>query len=822
MRFPRAVSPPLYEPVVPTSRDTVYDSASSSDEESEARQAKRRKIEEIALRYKQGYPVTILSARLKGPFEGTYKKQNQGGAYESVPVQWQNPWTTRSKEYNETGSCEKLIPETAWKDRDAQQFTNPNGTKRGSSPVSRRTQHKYRAKVEEIEDWLRKDRRFATSDNEGSQRTPTPVPRVEQIRSPPAAKPQLSFRDAPGIDSQHPAPPLGASDTSKGWALSSEPGIQGTTSANQTIEDVHHEDFESAQEEHPAHQIEERKPSISKRPVNQIRGTADTRAAGSPIFPRVTRAKEARRMDFASPAIAVSSRISVVTKPETGPSKLTPKQQDSANVSIKQPEPEACASHSNPWPEQKSANGSRSTGTVTKSLLVQENPGLDEQGTSITGTFPVPSAQVIPQVVPRIHAQSTASIASIEDATTGRSSVNGGGEILEEGHVTFMDDSVLGLSTQAAVSRAQQMFRSGLGSRDDEEADDHGMASSQDNARSQERRSKDGITLFRAITTPSPTTRRSQFSIRKVENLDTQAMLDAMTPFALPSMKRKSKDPVAKQTPPTAVKANKKQKRASFAPPNHPSQESNSSSASIKSCLRVSKSTSMAEFQSKGMDEPINLDVTSTPHLDSNTKTSESQLPSLKELLRNTSPVQQLVSQYTQSHPKATGAIGPASAAPLSTMPSGTNNTHVTSTDTSSHMHEEAQIVPQNPITISTNIDFGLSVETDMGNNRSTLSSRRMVNKDPNHGGTGAIDKGKDNESECASEIEVGRGKANAGPTDFDLDAAIEDVGTFLQSFDPEKEAKAVAIQERQKKQLNQKSKSIDRDPRRAVDTYQV
>ena len=79
MRYPRAVSPLSYECVAPSSTDVVYESDTSSDEESEQRRAKRRRIEEYGTQYLQGLPVYIMTAQLKGPFDRSWEEPMGAG-----------------------------------------------------------------------------------------------------------------------------------------------------------------------------------------------------------------------------------------------------------------------------------------------------------------------------------------------------------------------------------------------------------------------------------------------------------------------------------------------------------------------------------------------------------------------------------------------------------------------------------------------------------------------------------------------------------------------------------------------------------------------
>ena len=94
LEYLRPVSPLHYEPIEPLPHQTYLDDDSSSEDDFH-RQAKRRRIEKIGERYLRGLPVVISTASLRGPFH----------------KDWHNPWSKREKSTGR-GLTSKEVPET--------------------------------------------------------------------------------------------------------------------------------------------------------------------------------------------------------------------------------------------------------------------------------------------------------------------------------------------------------------------------------------------------------------------------------------------------------------------------------------------------------------------------------------------------------------------------------------------------------------------------------------------------------------------------------------------------------------------------------------
>ncbi|MCJ1482548.1 hypothetical protein MMC06_002714, partial [Schaereria dolodes] len=121
----RSTSPLHYEPLTPDPEDIIY--PISEDEESpEAHRAKRQRIEKLGQQYLEGRPLLILSARLRGPFhtgwinpwikkrraqrsiDGAFRRQKQG------PSQSE---TVAHSVINDIPSVERIAPSTVRKAR---------------------------------------------------------------------------------------------------------------------------------------------------------------------------------------------------------------------------------------------------------------------------------------------------------------------------------------------------------------------------------------------------------------------------------------------------------------------------------------------------------------------------------------------------------------------------------------------------------------------------------------------------------------------------------------------------------------------------------
>ena len=93
MFVPRSTSPLSFEPLS-TSSDDAFGSDSDNELDEGARAAKRRRIEQLGKSYLEGKQLFILSAGLKGPFDGD----------------WKNPWKRSGSRGEKTVTQEEETP----------------------------------------------------------------------------------------------------------------------------------------------------------------------------------------------------------------------------------------------------------------------------------------------------------------------------------------------------------------------------------------------------------------------------------------------------------------------------------------------------------------------------------------------------------------------------------------------------------------------------------------------------------------------------------------------------------------------------------------
>ncbi|KKY27502.1 hypothetical protein UCRPC4_g01097 [Phaeomoniella chlamydospora] len=637
MRYPRPTSPLSYEPVQPTAGDVIYEPGSSSEEDLEVRQSKRRRIEELGTSYLQGYPVMIMTAQLKGPFEGIHNGKR---------VKWRNPWRKRQTSRNGSGAAvatralesEAVIPETAWKDR------HPGDAAKGISSEDMIMEHKGGETDEKNVQVLRRDRNFSTSNNNGSQRSPTP------------AGPRGTRHISAFQDNNHKSSYKGPSEIAVKGTVTRETAADDAREKRimvDTDEQFRDDEYHSAQERQAEHIIDPvdhtqkiKVSCVGKSWVLHNAAMDDPRAQTR----NMAKARKARRMDFASPSavtshnekneqttgsLLTSSPYTVTTRTVTGLEGHL-----KADISAKYLEEDVKTMQKANNPSEPSCERRRSIGEKQDLKVLNEASTEPEATNHGPVLSEIPSAQIDPQPIPHLHEPSTASITTLPEI--GNPSVSDKREDSvakpPEESPTAEDDSVLLLSTQAGVCRAQQQLRADLlvSDRGDPAANTI-TTDEQDNLRN-----KDGIRLFKDIgmsSTPSPETGRRFQNI--AHDPDTQAMLEAITPFTLTTTKKvplKFSSP--KDLTPTLGSKGKKKKRASFAPT---SQESTSSSGSLKCSLKVTKSAS-ATTTPKPLEGDGNKKVKSLKdslqkeHGSGNFHGTEESLPSLKKLLNAHQP----------------------------------------------------------------------------------------------------------------------------------------------------------------------------------------
>ena len=547
--------------------------------------------------------------------------------------------------------------------------------------------------------WLRKDRGLRSSDTESSQRSPSPVRRQsdkeipithfteDTLENPPVASRQPADHCCEQVDAH-----ATAMECNDGDRLP-RPVKSGTL------------------------------PGSGKRKTDPEDGFV---APGETATVQRTlgRARKPRRMDFASSPALAAEPVEPAS-PEKNVSRQLPQQdpiehevealnailpsevtinpaRSNNNIAVALPYGSTVNSDNVSRDAGDSSEQPKKEQNQQKHIKLGDSNVGDQSDTAAAATNVVPSAQIVPQFAVQVNSNLSPSITPIQTAELTSSDR----DIFHEAQpdVTLADDSIIGLSTQAAVAKVQENLRAGLISADSS----RGVFSAGSPSQGSGERSRDGIKLFRALNTPSSNPLQECDDNRSYEHVDTQAMLGAITPFALATVRAK---PVAQPPGDLPVKVSKprEKKRASFAPA---SQDLNSSARSIKSCLKVTKSKQNVDNESVG-----------------------------KGLQTEADPQEPLVSDDFNSGMRGNG--DPSSKKQLSDL---------------SHQGVQAKINPNGPPTSST---------APFSNSNMTHASQIQHEAQP-----------------MKDQVAMGKDDLN----DFDLSSVIDDIGSFLQSWDPEKE----------------------------------
>lgn len=683
MRHPRPVSPLSYEPIVPSAEDIVYENTSSSDEDEEQRQAKRRRIEEYGTRYRQGRPVYIMTAHLRGPFEKP----------------WQNPWQKKKKTERSGSTLEKVTKQgpaisKVWRDAHRSERL-PKGRLNEAHDAriaKERISDDDRIQGEDIlkHSWLRKDRSFSTSDNDGSQRSPTPAKRAD--------------------DKQRLITHFEANVQHEITSALREPSGQSALLSDD-----------------------------SKLPSTEVDMNVDKERPSARNAQRSKQARKPRRMNFASsPVIFVrpkhfgdlqqTNQTCDFQAKDPGhgfgvkPPDVTLSGETSVSVRSLQIDPVTNVTLDESDKAEDKTSGNEDGAVVQPQQPHEENlheqqrqlRSVNNSNTTAAATNAVPSAQIeLPPA--QLQSETTSSIVSIQITREGMDV----GKSETSLPVIAGGDSILGLSTQAPDVRAQEKRLTGLTS-----ADSSRPAAEEQQPAEDEERKKDGIKLFRSLNSPSSSNAILQAKSSSSEKINTQALLGAITPFAIDTVKAKPFTDVINKSPVTFPKPRQK-KRASFAPT---SQDSNiSSTSSIKSCLRVTK--------------PVNR----LRHVKMADNDDSKGINADKEWEEGRGNLQPYYSQQNESYMRAPGANIPTIDVPRAN-PSRNPLQDIAHTN-GLQMSSTAPFTPSNTTHTS-----------EVHPEAQPISKPPSMSDDP---------------------LEA-----------FDLSAAMDDVGSFLQGWDTEKESR--------------------------------
>lgn len=521
----RQTSPLNFEPFSPNPTEIIWDE-DESEEDADTRAAKRRRIEKLGQDYLEGKPLFILTATLRGPFDNG----------------WVNPWKRKRVRLDANGAVKRTkkkrplevlpVPETVER-RPPEKIDQHDGRQEvqigfgrevstNSTTANRYDSRRQRSNRPRQVDWLKTDGGHPNEDGRPKSPTPTPIARLHRgchLPSPGAPSGFTPMNLAPKQNGENvigargrmkPAPtlPIQQPDTTRD-APASSAACASPAKERTSLHAIPPSTYLPGFEYRPA----------GKRPKTMESVSTSKGMTSSP--PRNTEYKQKvpRRMEFSSS-----------TTPRDKPEAAIPQQQHNHNISF-QAQPDLVEDGD----PQRPPNENPSTETTTNITSAQVQP----ENTTIANPVPsLPSTELEPEK-------------QIADDTNPE------------------EDSILYLSTQDAVAKAQRKFQADLISptkhsspttnrKIDTAPGDPSVQSPASN----------GITPFSAFNSPSvaaPSNNGEPLgTVNAIDQLSTQAMIDAVTPFAFSTAKKVTKP--SKSTSPTAKRKNKIKKRASFAP----------------------------------------------------------------------------------------------------------------------------------------------------------------------------------------------------------------------------------------------------------------
>lgn len=800
--WPRPVSPLHYEPISPLHHETYLDESSSSDD-GDPRDAKRRRIEELGQRYLRGYGLFISTAQIKGPlgkdWENPWSRKSRKGIFQEIKhhgkeiVAKEVPETVQKidhvliKNDNKSNLHLPLSKPTTAAQNSVQKLSLDISSKAPESatrpilgqhvdedPFKSSSALKSRSKVE---DWLKRDqgimRQRPIKEADGPSSPTSRFTAINAVRNGPAhpekpllnsIQPQIGKRDGvqpPAHSAEDRSSNLGKAMTPTGLRLE-RPEERTQVKA----ENSHSEDRTT----HPACSVIEvmvaptrRTPQKTEqgKKATAMRQSLDAVPPSTHLpefeFRRVVPHKndQARQVGDIIDETFLSGPSSKVAQEPFRSSEPrivkdhgailhdTPQgernAQEKSHVSVKQ------------LTEETHAENHLFASTVQRKVYQEVHPdplpdrdlnegkvpGLPPSLTTATSnksnateTNNIPSAQRLS------NPQNPVSLSSLPSTKLDfRSKIH---EAHQDTEDELVEDSVLFLSTQAAVERAQRKFQTEFET--PKPLADSLQQKNQSNTKQMYRTSMEDADQKSDDSKPPPR-RQESLSSAMVTPIEPsiQAMIDAVTPFAFSTTKKVPLKSANGSIPraESAMKAplTKNKKRASFA---LDIQESNSSSqSSIRSALKVTKAATPTE--NKILPRELQPDIDKAQ-----------QGPPSHIARPSTDNLDKAGKQIVRADMDRDSKESFPNLSSLLRDPSGGAAPPVSS---------EAKTATQTP--------FNLTAPT------TSLSSRQRQDAQPRPH-IGAVDSILEDEA------------------DFDLEATMDDLGSFLQSWDPEKEAKNV------------------------------
>lgn len=787
--YPRPVSPLHYEPLYTRPEDVLWEESATSESDVEVRAAKRQRIEKLGEQYLRGDGLFIMTAGIRGPLgEG-----------------WKNPWKKRRKlgrgglQDSVEGKARKEVPETVER--------VPNGTGRKEKSVVKEqfgtVQRELKLQAARLEEnakrlldqndpfaedktksegdlkpngqdksaWLKKNGTATTSNSD------VYAEEVDELQRSPSKGPGHLHpieRDTSPASDHVQGPRYGSTIvSSEGRAEEAIKLLRRRETRTKVPITPQREDVVRVRKTDLTEDEEKEDPPL-------IEGKKDL----TPIPPQHEEKYEVVKPTWSHPKKPVDQEL------PSPPAENSPLQTTDPQ-GLNRPEHEQLASHTSeaddrtdirPSPphqlddiqppnaegqafEKPAPSGFR-TAQATK-----PPSALSRETTSTTVISVMPSAQVAPTV----------------QAPAPNESLPSTGDKLSEqehNHTNHGEEASSYLSTQAAIAAANLQLQKELTTPQTVQVSAIKTLNTDPSTRKP--KSKSGITPFSAFNVPN---HRMSSTHDFASSLNTQEMLNAVSPFDLTTTVKKVPPPSnllhQDSTSPTTngsvarkpVTRSQKQKRASFAPPPDTASTSGSSQGSIKASLRVSKPNGVDktkrfdEERAKGgpasgsgpsLFGKYGLDMETSPSDDDDE--NEAHNPSRDV------DIERLGQTSTQGRSRSTNNFSSSKpdAQKFSTPRPILSN--------SNHSHDRIHVSKQNNFITNNHEDLG------------DITSHNRPDGD---------EVGNDHEDKA-------RERERERETAFDLSAAMDEVGTFLQSWDVERDASNIkhASQQGQRRSL--------------------
>ena len=804
--YPRPVSPLHYEPLYTRPEDVLWqqDSAEDrSDNDEGVRAAKRRRVEKLGEAYLRGDGLFILSAGIKGPL-------GDG---------WVNPWKKRKRRKRVPGregsdfQRKAEVPETVQRaevGRDDEQAKAVLRTKKPKIEVAIHTVEQKRSvpAVKELEDvrHLHGQHDPFTANGTISKSKETPEePHTESwlkkdrfdVRSPRdiyAEDAQLQL-SSPSSRSKPPCPSERTASPKAEYDRPQPPILPLPDSSDGRAETMikllrRRNDPPKSPKSHRAQHIADARTDKQPQPTSC---EAERTAPPEPTEPSTN-------FDTQEPVENKTVEQTTTNADEFNgqklplpPAQASPVEQNTlqAQSSLAQELPASIYLSATDEPDVRTSPPIIPFNDHDPALSEQQER---EQGPTDAHRMPPPtlstatSNTTVVSVLPSAQAEPTA------HAPPPNESLPSTGDKLSEkphDHLHRDGNTSFQFSTQAAIAAAHHQLQKELTT--PQSPNDPPAAAITTNTSTTKAKSKSGITLFSAFNKPDQTPIADG-------SLNTQKMLNAVTPFDLHTTIRKVSSSIppadaesptlATYRPVTKRRKRKVRKKASFAPEAASTAGSNSGSSqgSIKASLKVCKHAAEMHTLKKTENKEMAASADSTgPEVSEFGKFGLDMETSIEDQLDKPEPVPPAT---TEEGGEEVTAVVDSFSLSKSTSTNQTPSKPTTTSESTGAKQDAQKAGPAGMAILPPHV--------------SSQQSKNSINnaRDKDSATGGAIE---ENENEGEGEGE--------GQKTFDLSAAMDEVGSFLQSWDTEREVRQIRRSQHQSKDIDKNH--IETDERR-------